>query len=454
MFSKCSRPPLAQIVFFLTLLPTAAWGQEWVEGKAICTDVKVGRFGLLRNVHAYNQDGIAVAPIRGVAEILGAYVDYRPPYVVVSRENPDVTIRIETGNRHAQVNREDVDMGARATCYSGIACAPVRFLAENLDVKIDYRADWTDDDYAFSGNPRIVIEADECVVQSPMIAEVGSDDTEMARDSCVILVHEQPPDAVARFVHDMQQFTQHDATLDASFDLGEYGLDWIVRVGSLTSDGKHFASMMPERWTESYPPWAGRDGSGFWSNAAAVYGVRQGRWRLLAGMQDSLSTEECNRLGIPLHVAKELQIVEARTAEEWENTGDQAANDREDRTGEPGTTYFLTLENARTPVHVGGGYYVTGLNFTKAFDYIDRGAKVRGQVLTPGFKDTDKPIHIEMTLTAFDADLRVLDSTTINFYSVPSPGALLPFDATLFDVRLAELACVSIIPKGAWVRRD
>ncbi|MGD9495739.1 MAG: hypothetical protein AB7Y46_05455 [Armatimonadota bacterium] len=105
-------------------------------------------------------------------------------------------------------------------------------------------------------------------------------------------------------------------------------------------------------------------------------------------------------------------------------------------------------------MHVGRGYYVSNLNFVHAYDFSDRGTKVLGQVFTPAFEETTKPIRVEMTLTAFDRDLRVLGHTELDFYSVPASGALLPFEARLFDVPLSAIACVSIAPKGAWVVRD
>ncbi|MGD9495738.1 MAG: copper amine oxidase N-terminal domain-containing protein [Armatimonadota bacterium] len=291
-------------------LPTDA--QTWVNGVGpTCTPAELGRLGLLRNVHAYDQGGVTVAPVRGVAEVLGASVEYRAPKVVVRSADQAVTIEIEPGSRTARVNGRAEDMGAKAFGYSGITCAPVRFLVGRLGASVQYRDDWGDDDFAFGSNPRIMIG------RGPEVF--------------VLLVHEQPPDAVAKFIADMENTYQTDATPGATdrFYLGAYGVAWIVQVARLASDGRHFLSSCPEMWNEDsplapdppddgiprrfiigqgyVPPFPPREPRpGFWGNAAAIYGIRDGVWRHLISTQDVFPFEACERLGIARAVVREL----------------------------------------------------------------------------------------------------------------------------------------------------
>jgi len=440
---RAKRRLLAVAVLAVFGCVLSANAQTWVPGVgAVCKPAQLGRLGLLRNVHAYDQDGTAVAPIRCIAELLGAQVDYKAPSVVIRATQPPVTIEIEPGSRLARVNGREVDMGAEATSYGGIACAPLRFLVESLGGEIEYVRQ-----SHFDFAPAIHIQAHRVLQVTARALEAISEGNDEVSGGYMLL-HLQPPDAVAKAVADMEWSHQYDELdPEISYDLEQYGINWVLRLGALASDGLHFRAGCPAMWEADMAYTEEVGDSAFVAYAYGVYRLHAGQWRLLVTGQDELSYGMCDRIGLSYSIARELDIGPAHYE-------DPPVSPSVAPPAQLDVTYYLSLENARTPVQVGGGYYVMGLNFTKAFDFTERGTKVLGQVLAPAFEATDKPVRIEMTLTAFDKELRVIGSSSLNFHLVSSHGATLPFEATLLSVRLEDLAFVGIAPKGAWVPRD
>jgi len=87
--------------------------------------------------------GRAIVPVREIFEAMGANVYWtegRPSRVVIANE--DTTVSLAIGNNVAKVNGQDVKMevAAKLVGYEGIGktMVPVRFVAETLDMDVDY----------------------------------------------------------------------------------------------------------------------------------------------------------------------------------------------------------------------------------------------------------------------------------------------------------------------------
>ncbi len=628
------------------------------EPDATHTNVKLGRNGLLRNVHGYDFKGTTLVPIRGICAWLGATVTYTDGSIEVTLGDKHVLLRV--GSKRAKFDGQPLDMVAPVTEFSGVACAPIRPVTNALGATVAYSVE----DWLGWCCPHVTI-------------------SHQGRKA-VIIVHEEPPHIVAKFIGDMELSAQEDrhSINDAdAFTLGEYGIDWLVDVHKLTSDRRHFESGFIAWWEEANPFYINDGRPGFGTNAAGIYGIRNGKWRLLFGTQDTVSIEVCQAIGFPLDIAKEMGFepyesgehlipihlatsrgdlakveallrdgaapnavakwgktplhvaaeknyahvaqvlldygvtvdsrdefdatplhtaategstevaalllahgadpnasndtslattplheaarwghsptvklllewganvhardsgggtplhsaafsgdskmaallinhgadVTARNSDGWTplhaaawgahglggstetaevllkqgadvNAQNAIGQTPLDRAVEAGSTEVvellrrrggvvtsatrpppppqveeiaapsprplfteadrLTPENARYITYIGKGYSVSSLSFRKGI-----GVKIMGQITTPAYEPTSKPIHVELSLVAFDRHDGMLGSGNIDLYSIPSGGATVPFEVSLFDVSYAELDYVRITPKGAW----
>lgn len=91
-------------------------------------------------------NGRSIVPVREIFEALGASVYWtegKPSRVVIANQNTTVSLAI--GNNVAKVNGKDVKMevAAKLISYDGIGktMVPIRFVAETLDMQVDYNAD-------------------------------------------------------------------------------------------------------------------------------------------------------------------------------------------------------------------------------------------------------------------------------------------------------------------------
>jgi len=369
-------------------------------------DVLVGNGGLLRNIHAYDMKGTAVVPLRAICEWMGAQVYYDAGTIRVASGDNRIILRI--GESVAGVNGRQVEVGMPVMEFSGTACVPARFLASALGATVEYNAH------------------DSVVEPSITFGYLGR------RAHCIL--HEEPPDKVAAIIRDLDQSIE-----------GTYGIDWVIQVTRLCYGGQYFSSTTPQSWATQdnppyYPPLAKRL-PGFWANAAGIYGLRDGKWKLLLGLQDywpGLFTEH----GIPLRAAIEMGFeMEEEGLETPPSLSPPPAPEA------PPIVTNLTPANTRGWVRIADNYAVRSVTFKP---YLFTWAKVLGELATPVFESTTKPIHVELSLIAYDSDDNILGFGTINLRDIPSEGAQVPFEVTMSDVRVSDIAYVRITPKGAW----
>ncbi len=386
-------------------------------------EVKLGRDGLLRNVHGYELNGTALVPVRGFCEWLGATVSYFDGRIVATHGGTRVCLKI--GERAAAVNDQVVDIGIPVKAFSGIACVPIRFLAENLGAPLRYVT--CEEDAKWACAPHLAIEY-------------------QGREA-VIIVHQAPPDAVSKFISDMENSTQqvYDEDEDFICEFGLYAIDWLVCVAPLEYHGEYFVSDFGDWYDETdAKEWYGED-AGFYGTAYGVFGKRNGKWRLLTGGNSGvLDRKVLTKAGIPTQAAREMQF---DIREEGEEIFISPPPPPVTASEAPPLVANLTLANTRAWVRIGDGYAVQSLAFKP---YLSTWVKVLGELKTPVFKPTTKRIHIELSLIAYGRGGNILAFGGINLYGVPSEGATLPFEATLMDVAATDVAYVRITPKGAW----
>lgn len=245
-----------------------------------------GHFNILTDAHGYSAGGHTLVPLRPISEWLGARVTYKAPRIQVTLGSTSVALSVNS-NR-ATIDGRPVSLSVPARVYGGVTCVPLRFVAEAFGLQVTYHAG---DDPEMDKTSAI-----------PLVLLSGRGKT--AR----VLVHEEPPDVVARVVADLEHTTQTEGRgADAfRFDLGSYGYDWILRVAKV--HGGYFISSVPAQWGEPYFDTPGLRET-FSADAAGVYGYRGGRWVYIAGFQDVPSRDYWVReLGIPASVARDMGI--------------------------------------------------------------------------------------------------------------------------------------------------
>ena len=255
---------------------------------ALCGSVAAaeGHFNILTDAHGYSAGGHTLVPLRPISEWLGARVTYNAPRIQVTLGSTSVALSVNSSS--ATINGRAVSLSVPARVYGGITCVPLRFVAEAFGLNVTYHAGEDAEMDRTSGIPVVLLS--------------GRGKT--AR----VLVHEEPPDVVARVVADLSNTTQTEiGGVDSfSFVLGAYGIDWILRVAKV--HGGYFISSVPAQWGEPYFDTPGLTQT-FSADAAGVYGYRGGRWVYIAGFQDVPSYDYWVRdLGIPAAVARAMGI--------------------------------------------------------------------------------------------------------------------------------------------------
>lgn len=245
-----------------------------------------GHFNILTDAHGYSAGGHTLVPLRPIAQWLGARVTYNAPRIQVALGSTLIALNVNASK--ATINGRPVTLSVPARVYGGITCVPLRFVAEAFGLKVSYHAGEDAEMDKTSAIPVVLLSG--------------------AGKTARVLVHEEPPDVVARVVADLEHTTQTEGRgADAfKFDLGSYGFDWILRVTKV--HGGYFISSVPAQWGEPYFDTPGLRQT-FSAEAAGVYGYRGGRWVYIAGFQDVPSHDYWVReLGIPAAVAKAMGI--------------------------------------------------------------------------------------------------------------------------------------------------
>jgi hypothetical protein len=215
-----------------------------------------------------------LVPLRGIAEWLGAQVSYQAPVITVALDGRTLVLRLNS--RTATVAGQTVTLDVPAREYGGITCVPVRFVSEGLGVGVTYKSE-------------------QCPTSADVLLQAGDREAR-------VLVHSEPPNVVAKVIGDLEHTRQTDAAYpEITLDLGAYGTDWVMEVGRVR--GGYFRAPVPACWDDSMG-----DGGCFFSNAWAVYGQRDGAWRLLISGQDMPSRKAWARAGIPVEIARQLGV--------------------------------------------------------------------------------------------------------------------------------------------------
>ena len=261
-----------------------------IVGAASCSAApKVGRLGILADAHGYTTGGRTLVPMRGIAEWLGAKVEYGKPRIAITLGQ--TVIGLVVGSEFATVSGNPVQLAAPAKVYGGITCVPLRFVGEALGLKVSYHSEGSPEMDNTDGIPVVVLEGH---------GRTGR-----------VLIHEEPPNVVGKVMADLSNSIQSNRgapELLSVYRLGEFANDWILRVTKIHSG--YFFSTDVASWNED----ADIGTTGFWSNAAAVYGIRgastaaQGKWVQMMGFQDCPSFKAWANAGIPVSVARELGV--------------------------------------------------------------------------------------------------------------------------------------------------
>lgn len=226
---------------------------------------RTGRLGMMLDVHGYMTPAGVLVPLRGIAEWLGAAVEYRPPAVTVRLGERSVALTL--GAETATVDGRRVTLGVPARVIGNVTCVPVRFIAEALACDVQYlgRSDQTE----VTGHIRHVR-------------------LRAANGEAVVLVHAAPPDVVAGIV----------AAAEAAAGDARFGFDYLLEVTKTADD-----------WAKAHQPtWL--DGHGFAQQwRTGFYRRSGGAWKRIAlSSRVSYAPEDLDALGIPLSVAKSLGV--------------------------------------------------------------------------------------------------------------------------------------------------
>lgn len=245
---------------------------------------------VLATVHAYQAAGQVVLPISGVVKWLGGSTTYRRPTIAIQLGRSRLSLK--EGSNTCDRNGKAIRLAQATTVYGGTACLPARVLADLLGFTVTY-VDRSQETASVSsgGSPS---ELDKMGGNHFLRLSAGN---RTAR----VLVHEEPPSVVTKVIQDLQNSTQRDAAdRSVTFRLGTYGTDWILQVKRIHSG--FFASTVPAQAdSEMYPGHVV-----FFTDAEGVYGVKQGKWRFLLGMQNNPSFRAWDAAGIPRNLAAPL----------------------------------------------------------------------------------------------------------------------------------------------------
>lgn len=129
MLKKILTIALAAVMLFSVALSANAADpiKVTVDGKAISLDVA-----------PVIESGRTLAPIRAIAEALGAEVQYNETTKTVTVTSVGTNIKLAIGSTSATVNNATKTLDVAAKIIDGRTLLPVRFISEALGAKVDY----------------------------------------------------------------------------------------------------------------------------------------------------------------------------------------------------------------------------------------------------------------------------------------------------------------------------
>lgn len=134
-------------------------------------------------------EGRTFLPMREIATILGADVDWNSKYSVAIVETDDTLIEVPIGRTRASVNNEIKDLGDTRslkveTSAGGVTYLPLRFLAENLGYNVKY--------YSDTSVIHIYNTETEPEINSAVANTVTNNNTENVTDNNVVTTPNEP----------------------------------------------------------------------------------------------------------------------------------------------------------------------------------------------------------------------------------------------------------------------
>jgi hypothetical protein len=161
------------------------------------------QLGILPDVHGYQTGKFVVVPFRGLAEWLGASVQYKKH--VITMEYAGKSVKLTMGSKIAQVNGKPVTMQMAPAVYDGVACVPLRFVSEAFGVTTTFHE-----------------SAGKGKTPGAELAKMGNlpfVDLQAPGKLGRIVVHREPPHLVSVIIKDLQPATD-----------GPYGERWIISI--------------------------------------------------------------------------------------------------------------------------------------------------------------------------------------------------------------------------------
>jgi len=101
-------------------------------------DTRVGRLGILCDVHGYRVGDYVVVPLRGIAEWLGAEVTYKNPTIELKRGKH--LTKTTLNKKTATVDGRQITLPTAPKVYDGITCVPLRLISAAFPVDVEYKA--------------------------------------------------------------------------------------------------------------------------------------------------------------------------------------------------------------------------------------------------------------------------------------------------------------------------
>lgn len=121
---------------------------------------------------AYVKDGVAWAPVREVVEAAGAKVNWNQRTKTVTAIKGSTTVTLQVGSNRMQVNGKSVRLPAIVKLEKGRTVAPVRVIAEALGAKVDW-IEWDQAVYITEAG-KISVKDAEALVRKQLGIGAGS----------------------------------------------------------------------------------------------------------------------------------------------------------------------------------------------------------------------------------------------------------------------------------------
>lgn len=124
------------LAFTLLLSPLLSFELHSAQAEGHPFDVVVYGNNIKFDVHPFIEEGRSLAPVRQIAESLGASVEWKGNESLVILKRAGMTITMKIGHEVAHVNNNPVKLDVPPQVVKGRTFLPVRFIAESLQEPI------------------------------------------------------------------------------------------------------------------------------------------------------------------------------------------------------------------------------------------------------------------------------------------------------------------------------